>query len=233
MPPPRPRTGTWISSGVPRGGPVATALMVVMVPVTLVWSGPSWATVAGGAVEVVVGPARGRELWWPGRPPPRPLWPARPRRRPAPPDGALNAGPRFERRLAPYELTTSDSGAATGIGMGVGSRKGRGSTQRGGPHRRGTTDSRRGGRLRGDGPPAAGERAAGRPRRDLPRGEGPGQDQDDPLPHRPARRMEPDRGRLGDQRRPLPPHLPPLAGPHRRAGRGHPDRVGPPRPALR
>src|SRR5579884_2617793 len=65
MPPPRPRTGTWISSGVPRGGPVATALMVVMVPVTLVWSGPSWATVAGGAVEVVVGPARGRELWWP------------------------------------------------------------------------------------------------------------------------------------------------------------------------
>ena len=51
--------------------------------------------------------------------------------------------------------------------------------------------------------PAARERAARRPRRDLPRRARPGQDPHDPLAHRPARRVDADRRRQRDQRRPV------------------------------
>ena len=60
-------------------------------------------------------------------------------------------------------------------------------------------------RLRGHRAPAARERAARRPRRDLPRRAGPGEDPHDPLAHRPARRVDADRRRQRDQRRPVRP----------------------------
>ena len=60
-----------------------------------------------------------------------------------------------------------------------------------------------GARLRGDRAAPARERAAGRPRRDLPGRARPGQDPHDPLADRAARRVDAHRGRLRDQRRPL------------------------------
>ena len=62
-------------------------------------------------------------------------------------------------------------------------------------------------RLRGHRAPAARERAARRPRRHLPRRARPGEDPHHPLAHRPARRVDADRRRQRDQRRPVPPGL--------------------------
>ena len=88
-------------------------------------------------------------------------------------------------------------------------------------------------RLRGHRPPAARERPAGRARRDLPRRAGPGQDPHDPVAHRPARRVDADRRRVRDQRRPVPPGLQARPRPRGRDGRRHPDRLGAPRRPLR
>ena len=82
--------------------------------------------------------------------------------------------------------------------------------------------------------PAARERAARRPRRHLPRRAGPGEDPHDPLARRPARRVDADRRRQRDQRRPLRAR----SRTTRRvlvAERGDetPDRVGAPRAPLR
>src|SRR4029450_9729561 len=48
-------------------------------------------------------------------------------------------------------------------------------------------------------------------------------------PPRPPRRADPDHRRQRDQRRPVRPGLPPRPRPRRRARRGHPDHLGPPR----
>ena len=89
---------------------------------------------------------------------------------------------------------------------------------------------RRRARLRGHRPAAARERAPRRPRRDLPRRAGPGQDPHDPLAHRPARRVDADHRRLA---RSTTTRTHPVSRarprPRRRARRRHADRVGAPR----
>ena len=63
--------------------------------------------------------------------------------------------------------------------------------------------------------PAARERPPRRARHHLPGRAGPGQDPHDPLAHRPARRVDADRRRQRDQRRPVRPGLPPRPRPRR------------------
>jgi hypothetical protein len=69
-------------------------------------------------------------------------------------------------------------------------------------------------------------------RRDL-LGGGPGEDAHDPLPHRAARRVDADRRRLRDQRRPVRPRVPARPGPRPRARRRHAHRVGAPQSSVR